>query len=182
MTISGGWWHSKDLVNWRYVKPDVSPHQWPKEDMCAPAALSVGDNLCLFQSTYERRPLWVTTTPETGRLSHFNPLLPLMPGAAGLWDPAIFHDDDTDRWFMYFGSSNVYPIYGVELDYTQVSSSEKPEKEGLFCPYFYGYKDFTTFLLQNCFSFDLIPLSRSPKMRKTVLKPAWGAIYPGVRL
>lgn len=118
VTISGGWWHSKDLVNWRYVKPDVSPHQWPKEDMCAPAALSVGDKLYLFQSTYERRPLWVTTTPETGRLSRFNPLLPLMPGAAGPWDPAIFHDDDTDRWFMYFGSSNVYPIYGVELDYT----------------------------------------------------------------
>src|SRR6185503_11311387 len=34
------------------------------------------------------------------------------------WDPAIFHDDETDRWFMYFGSSNVYPIYGIELDYT----------------------------------------------------------------
>src|SRR4029078_5099696 len=30
VTISGGWWHSKDLLNWRYVKPNV----WPKEDMC----------------------------------------------------------------------------------------------------------------------------------------------------
>src|SRR5687768_18148336 len=37
VTISGGWWHSKDLVNWRFIKPDVSPHPWPKEDMCAPA-------------------------------------------------------------------------------------------------------------------------------------------------
>ena len=27
VTISGGWWHSKDLVNWRFIKPDVSPHQ-----------------------------------------------------------------------------------------------------------------------------------------------------------
>lgn len=33
VTISGGYWHSKDLVNWRYIKPDVSPHTWPKEDM-----------------------------------------------------------------------------------------------------------------------------------------------------
>ena len=40
VTISGGWWHSKDLVNWRFIKPDVSPHQWPREDMCAPAAAS----------------------------------------------------------------------------------------------------------------------------------------------
>ncbi|HXI52949.1 MAG TPA: discoidin domain-containing protein, partial [Candidatus Saccharimonadales bacterium] len=63
-------------------------------------------------------PLWVTSKPETGRLTPFNPLLPLLPGAAGPWDPALFHDDDTDRWFMYFGSSNVYPIYGIELDYT----------------------------------------------------------------
>src|SRR6266702_4556727 len=37
-TISGGWWHSKDLLHWRYIKPDVSPYRWPKEDMCAPAA------------------------------------------------------------------------------------------------------------------------------------------------
>ncbi|MBI2924512.1 MAG: family 43 glycosylhydrolase [Verrucomicrobia bacterium] len=117
VTISGGWWHSKDLINWRFVKPDVTPHSWPKEDMCAPAALSVGDRLYLFQSTFDRRPIWVTTAPASGRLEHFNPLLPLVPGAAGPWDPAIFHDDAADRWFMYFGSSNVYPIYGIELDY-----------------------------------------------------------------
>ena len=118
VTISGGWWHSKDLVNWRFIKPDVSPHQWPKEDMCAPAAISVSGKLYLFQSTFEQRPIWVTTAPETGRLEHFNPLLPQMPGAAGPWDPAFFHDEETDRWFMYFGSSNLFPIYGIELDYT----------------------------------------------------------------
>ena len=28
VTISGGWWRSKDLVNWSFVKPDVSPLQW----------------------------------------------------------------------------------------------------------------------------------------------------------
>ncbi|HYG36294.1 MAG TPA: family 43 glycosylhydrolase, partial [Clostridia bacterium] len=114
VTISGGWWRSKDLVNWEYIKPNI----WPKEDMCAPAALSVGDTLYLFQSTFERRPIYCTKTPENGQLQVFNPLLPFMPGAGGPWDPAIFHDDDTDRWFMYFGSSNLYPIYGIELDFT----------------------------------------------------------------
>ncbi|MBI1842052.1 MAG: family 43 glycosylhydrolase [Verrucomicrobia bacterium] len=118
-TISGGWWRSKDLKQWRYVKPDVAPHSWPKEDMCAPAAVSVGDQVYLFQSTFERRPLWVTSTPGTGRLTQFNPLMPQVPGAAGPWDPALFHDDDTDRWFMYFGSSNVYPLYGIELDFAR---------------------------------------------------------------
>lgn len=118
VTISGGWWHSKDLVNWRFIKPDVSPHQWPKEDMCAPAALSADGRLYLFQSTFERRPIWVSDSPETGRLEQFNPLLPQVPGAQGPWDPAIFKDEDTGRWFMYFGSSNLYPLYGIELDPT----------------------------------------------------------------
>jgi hypothetical protein len=34
----------------------------------------------------------------------------------GPWDPAIYHDPDSDRWFLYWGSSNVYPLYGIELD------------------------------------------------------------------
>src|SRR5260221_6252789 len=105
-TISGGWWHSKDLLHWDFVKPNT----WPKEDMCAPAALSVGKTLYLFQSTFEQRPIYSTQSPENGQLTVFNPLLPFMPGAPGPWDPAIFHDEDTDRWFMYFGSSNLYPL------------------------------------------------------------------------
>jgi hypothetical protein len=84
--------------------------------MCAPAAVSVGDTLYLLQSTFERRPIYATKTPATGELGLFNPLLPFIPGAAGPWDPALFHDDDTGRWFLYFGSSNLYPIHGIELD------------------------------------------------------------------
>jgi len=30
VTISGGWWHSKDLIHWDFVVPD----KWPMEDMC----------------------------------------------------------------------------------------------------------------------------------------------------
>src|SRR5262245_28673529 len=116
VSISGGWWRSRDLLNWQFVKPNV----WPKEDMCAPAALSVGKTLYLFQSTFEQRPIYCTTTPENGQLVPFNPMLPYMPGAQGPWDPAIFHDDETERWFMYFGSSNLYPLYGIELDYTNL--------------------------------------------------------------
>ncbi|MGI8603992.1 MAG: family 43 glycosylhydrolase [Verrucomicrobiales bacterium] len=112
-TNSTGWWHSKDLGHWQFVKPRL----WPEEDMVSPAALSVRETLYLFPSTFEQRPIYSTTRPESGELGLFNPLMPFVPGAAGPWDPAIFHDEDTDRWFMYFGSSNVYPIYGIELDH-----------------------------------------------------------------
>src|ERR687895_1181881 len=35
VTVSGGYWHSRDLVNWRFVVPS----RWPFDDVVAPAAL-----------------------------------------------------------------------------------------------------------------------------------------------
>lgn len=112
VTISGGWWHSRDLVNWRYIIPD----KWPMEDMCAPAALSVRDTLYLFQSTFEQRPIFYSLEPEKGKLLFYNRWLPRLPPLVGPWDPALFYDEDLDKWYMYWGSSNVFPIYGAELD------------------------------------------------------------------
>jgi xylan 1,4-beta-xylosidase len=111
-TISGGWWHSKDLLHWDYVIPD----KWPMEDMCAPAATSVRDTLYLFQSTFEQRPIFISTEPAKGKLIFYNRWLPRLPKDIGPWDPALFYDEDIDRWYMYWGSSNVYPIFGAELD------------------------------------------------------------------
>ena len=115
VTISGGYWESKNLLNWRYIEPS----KWPLEDNCAPAALSVRDTMYIFQSTFGQRPIFFTTEPESGKLKFFNRWLPLLPDSLGPWDPAIFHDEDTDKWFMYWGSSNVFPIYGSELDYSK---------------------------------------------------------------
>ncbi len=112
VTIQGGWWHSTNLINWQYIVPD----KWPMEDMCAPAALSVRDTLYLFQSTFEQRPIFYSTDPAHGKLKFLNRWMPRLPKDIGPWDPALFHDDDTDRWFMYWGSSNVYPLFGAELD------------------------------------------------------------------
>ena len=32
----------------------------------------------------------------------------------GPWDPGLLKDDD-GRWYLYWGSSNVFPIYGIEI-------------------------------------------------------------------
>ncbi len=141
VTISGGWWHSKDLVNWKYITPD----KWPMEDMCAPAALSVRDTLYLFQSTFQQRPIFYSTEPEKGKLKFLNRWLPQLPKDIGPWDPALFHDEDTDRWFMYWGSSNVYPIFGTELDKSKnLNYKDKNDYKGLIFlnPYEHGWERF----------------------------------------
>lgn len=112
VTISGGYWHSKDMLHWNYVVPN----KWPMEDMCAPAAMSVRDTLYLFQSTFEQRPIFMSTEPEKGKLIFYNRWLPRLPKDIGPWDPALFYDEDLDKYYMYWGSSNVYPLFGAELD------------------------------------------------------------------
>jgi xylan 1,4-beta-xylosidase len=120
-TLAGGWWHSKDLARWEFVKPTL----WPLVGIVAPAAVSYGDGIYFFPSTFERRPLFVTRDPKGGTVEYFHRLLPRVPGVEGRtdspgpWDPDLFRDPDTGRWYMYFGSSNVYPLYGIELDWNR---------------------------------------------------------------
>ncbi len=140
-TIQGGYWKSKDLLNWHYIVPS----RWPMEDMCAPAAISVRDTLYLFQSTFQQRPIFYTTTPENGKLHFYNRWLPQLPKDIGPWDPALFHDPDTDRWFMYWGSSNVYPLFGAELDKSKnLTYKEKDNYKGLIYlhPELHGWERF----------------------------------------
>ncbi len=139
VTNSGGWWHSRDLLRWDFVVPD----QWPADDMNAPAAASVRGRLYLFESTFGLRPIYSTTRPKDGRLELFNSELPPLPGALGPWDPDIFHDDAADRWYMYWGSSNRYPIYGIELDHEKHLSYVGTAKELLHLhPDLYGWERF----------------------------------------
>jgi len=139
-TISGGWWHSKDLLNWNFVKPD----KWPVEDVCAPAAISVRDTLFLFQSTFSRRPIYFLTDPKSGHLNYFKPLTErLHDSLCGPWDPSLFYDEDLDKWYMYWGSSNVYPIYGDELDKNNQLSFKKYFKKLIYLhPKEHGWERF----------------------------------------
>lgn len=140
VTISGGWWRSKDLLHWDYIVPD----KWPMEDICAPAALSVRDTLYLFQSTFTLRPIMFTTRPETGHLQFFNRLMPELPDSIkGPWDPDIFWDEAKDRWYLYWGSSNLYPIYGIELDHNNRLVYKGKAKELIYLhPEKYGWERF----------------------------------------
>jgi hypothetical protein len=129
-TIGDGYWRSRDLGSWQHV----TPTRWPLLDVVAPAALTVRDTIYLLPATTSPLPILMTTRPASGVMEFFNRLMPWLPNARavethpdeftrrgdslppGPWDPAFFHDPDTDRWYLYWGSSNVYPLYGIELE------------------------------------------------------------------
>lgn len=115
-TVAGGYWRSRDLIRWDFIVPS----RWPFEDIVAPAAISDGETIYLYQSTMQQRPILATREPATGKLEFFNRWMPVLPDQPdeqiGPWDPDFFRDPDTGRWFLYWGSSNTYPIWGIELD------------------------------------------------------------------
>ncbi len=126
-TIGDGYWRSRDLGAWEHI----TPSRWPLTDVVAPAVLSVRDTIYVLPSTTRPLPIMMLTKPETGRVEFYNRLLPWLPMARdhepfpflksdsvqpGPWDPQFFHDPDTERWFLYWNSSNVYPLHVIELD------------------------------------------------------------------
>src|SRR6266571_7355965 len=129
-TIGDGYWRSRDLGTWQHI----TPSRWPLTDIVAPAALSVRDTIYLLPSTTRPVPILILTAPAAGRVGFYNRLLPGLPMAReyetgvlakpdsvqpGPWDPAFFYDSATDRWFLYWNSSNVYPLHVIELDKTK---------------------------------------------------------------
>ena len=126
-TSGDGYWRSRDLGTWQHI----TPSRWPLTDIVAPAVLSVRDTIYLLPSTTRPLPILMLTQPATGRVEFYNRLLPWLPMARehepgvfarpdsvqpGPWDPQFFYDSATDRWFLYWNSSNVYPLHVIELD------------------------------------------------------------------
>jgi hypothetical protein len=140
LTLADGYWRSTDLLDWKFI----APSQWPLTGVVAPAANSDGDRLILMPSMTRPDPVLFSRDPASGKLDFLTRRMPVLPGAVsgpgelqlktwrpgdpqpehvqpGPWDPALFKDDD-GRWYMYWGSSNTFPLYGIELDMSDVDS------------------------------------------------------------
>ncbi|MBI2729358.1 MAG: family 43 glycosylhydrolase [Sphingobacteriales bacterium] len=112
-TNQWGYWWSNDMLKWNFIsKKFLRPWNTNTYDeLCAPAVGIVGDTMLVFGSTYTRKfTLWMSTNPKA---NEWKPLVDSFD--IGGWDPAFFTDDD-ERFYMYNGSSNRYPLYGIELD------------------------------------------------------------------
>lgn len=106
VSMSGGFFHSTDLVSWEFV---ATPHL-PILDY-APDVREI-DGALVFSASRHGDPcsFWRTTDPLGGVFEE-------LPGTFPFWDPCLFQDDD-GRVYLYWGCSNVEPIRGVELDRT----------------------------------------------------------------
>jgi xylan 1,4-beta-xylosidase len=111
-TNQWGYWTSTDMSNWKFhSRLFLQPWNKVYDELCAPAVGVLGDTVIVMGSTYERDfTVWMSTNPTA---NEWKPLVEKFD--IGGWDPDFFTDDD-GRLYMYNGSSNRYPLYGIELD------------------------------------------------------------------
>jgi len=111
-TNQWGYWWSKDMSNWNFIsKKFLRPWHHVYDELCAPAVGIIGDTMVVMGSTYSSNfTIWMSTNPKA---NDWKPLVDSF--SIGGWDPAFFTDDD-GKFYMYNGSSNKWPLYGVELN------------------------------------------------------------------
>jgi hypothetical protein len=106
VTRSFGYWHSTDLVNWQFIRPE----QWFFEGSNAPTAFNYKDSLVYFAGDPAGYgSILYTDDPKSGKW------MPTASITNNIQDSELFIDDDGKTW-LYWGSSNVHPIRVKELN------------------------------------------------------------------
>src|SRR5581483_5053509 len=107
----GYWWSDNDMATWNFV-PCKFKVNASDDQVCAPAAWPAKNGILFLPCFTEKdtMPLYISPDPASGKWSEAVHEFPVQT-----WDPSLFEDHD-GRLYLYYGSSNVYPIYGVELD------------------------------------------------------------------
>lgn len=124
VTRSHGYWHSTDLQNWNFIP---APANWYPQGCNAPAAHNYKDSLLyVCGDPSGSMSVLYTDDPKKGNWKGVPAIL------HDLQDPDLFIDDD-GKAYMFWGSSNVFPIRGIELDRNHrfLPKGEKKELFGL---------------------------------------------------
>lgn len=109
VTRSMGYWHSTDLLNWDFIEPK----NWYFQGSNAPAAHNDKDSvLYVAGNPSGSMSILYTDNPKKGEWKATPAIL------NQLQDPALFIDDDGAA-YMFWGSSNKFPIRVKRLDKAQ---------------------------------------------------------------
>ncbi len=138
-TNQWGYWWSSDMLSWNF-NPRKFLRPWNAgvyDELCAPAVGIVGDTMIVFGSTYTGEfSIWMSTNPKA---NEWKPLVDRFE--IGGWDPDFFTDDD-GRLYMYNGSSNRFPLYGIELSRKTFQPVGTRKEVFLLDPWRYGWQRF----------------------------------------
>ena len=106
VTRSLGYWHSLDLHNWTFITPE----KWYFQGSNAPAAHNYKDSvLYVTGDPSGSMSILYTDNPKKGDWKAVPAII------NDLQDPALFLDDDGSA-YMFWGSSNKFPIRAKTLD------------------------------------------------------------------
>ncbi|MFM2229786.1 MAG: hypothetical protein RL607_1044 [Bacteroidota bacterium] len=112
-TNQWGYWHSSDLLHWKFIsRKFLREEHKVYDELCAPSLSFVHDSLLVVGSTQGKEfPIWMSKNPKVDDWKEL-----VHKSEAGAWDPYIFWDQEHDAVYEYYGSSNLYPLYGVKLN------------------------------------------------------------------
>ena len=141
-TNQWGYWWSNDMLKWNFVsRKFLRPWNAGYDELCAPAVGVLGDTMIVFGSTYTTNfSVWMSTNPEA---NEWRPLVDSF--SIGGWDPDFFVDTD-GKLYMYNGSSNRYPLYGIELNRSNLAPIGTRKEMYLLEPWRYGWQRFGEFM------------------------------------
>ncbi len=123
-TNQEGYWWSDDMLKWNFVyRKFLLPRNKVINDLNAPGVFVMGGAIYVYGSTHDNTfPIWKSTNPTANQWE-----IAVDSLNVGAWDPAFFFDDETKKLFVYWGSSNEYPLLGTELN-TETLQAEGPVK------------------------------------------------------
>ncbi|MFM1879463.1 MAG: hypothetical protein RLZZ241_2329 [Bacteroidota bacterium] len=119
-TNQWGYWWSEDMVKWNFVsRKFLLPRNQVYDELCAPAAFVMKDTMYLIGSTHGPAfSMWKSANPTQDNWE-----IAVDSLKVGAWDPAFHYDSDKDKLYLYWGSSNAYPLLGTEIN-TKTLQSE----------------------------------------------------------
>ncbi len=119
-TNQWGYWWSENMLNWNFVpRRFLLPHHKTYDELCAPAAFVMKDELYVVGSTHGPSfPIWKSKNPKKDEWE-----IAVDSLKVGAWDPGFLYDEEKDKLFLYWGSSNEYPLLGTEIN-TKTLQSE----------------------------------------------------------
>ena len=117
-SMSGGFWHSRDLARWHFHEtPELPIYDYAPD-------VRIINGRVVFSASRRGVPCSFYASPDPMHVPFQS-----VSTVFDFWDPDIFQDDD-GRVYFYWGCTNKEPIWGMEMD--PVTLQPTGEKRAMF--------------------------------------------------